>query len=65
MKSPQQRMNARIIATQNYTSAAIIATKVLILAVSVIGLAIVGASALEAMTQIGTVLDQAQQLKGY
>ena len=65
MKSPQQRLNERIIATQNYTTTAIIITKVLILAVSVIGLAIVGASALEAMTQIGTVLDQAQQLKGY
>lgn len=65
MTSFQQSMNARTIATQNYIAAAIICLKAMIVPVAAVGMLVVMSSALEALTSIGTVIDQAQQLKGY
>jgi len=65
MKSFQQSMNARNIATQNYFAAVAICLKAMIVVVVAVGMLVVMSSALEALTSIGTVLDQAQQLKGF
>lgn len=65
MKTHQQHINARIIARQNYAAAAIIGVKFLILIVSAAAMLVVMSSALEAVTSIGAVLDQAQKLKGF
>lgn len=65
MKSHQQHINARRIAAQNYIAAATLCVKAVIVLVAAVCMLVVLSSAFEALASVGTVLDQAQQLKGF
>lgn len=65
MRSPQSRINGRRIAIENVAETAPAIIAACMTAVALMAFAVLLGAAAAAIPQIGTVLDQAEQLRGF